>query len=59
MNLSKSGITSFTCLNKHQTLNVFNGDKYWKENEREDFLQRISRATDKNYAEEGFYQAYN
>lgn len=59
MNLNNNGITSFSCLNKGVTLNVFNNEKYWKEGEKEEFLNRITRSMDENYAKEGICNIYS
>lgn len=40
-------------------MNVFNADKYWKENEKEKFFNTITRVNDESYAEEGITGAFS
>ena len=54
----RDGFTRMKCLNTDENLIVSNNDKFWKEGEREKFLQRVSRLLAKEYIRDGMFEIY-
>lgn len=56
---SDNGITKMSCLNTFDSLYVSNNPKFWKEGERDVFLDRVSRLLSKEYVSDGAYERYS
>ena len=46
------------CLNQDQDIVVSNNDKFWKEGEKEKFLESVSRLLKKEYIRDGIFEVY-